>query len=83
MTPRRQVVAVIPVPWRLGKYSDIPAKADARKDERLKGPAVFCALREFLRPDGSAHPIVMFDPETGERTGARGGQGCAPKQVVY
>jgi len=36
------------------------------------------ALKEFLRPDGSAYHIVCFDPETGERTGALGGQGYAP-----
>ncbi|SFI39433.1 unsaturated chondroitin disaccharide hydrolase [Paenibacillus sp. UNC496MF] len=35
-------------------------------------------LREFIRPDGSAHHIVRFDPETGERADALGGQGAAP-----
>lgn len=39
------------------------------------------ALREFLRPDGSAYHIVCFDPETGERVGARGGQGFAPESA--
>lgn len=36
------------------------------------------AQREFIRADGSTHHIVCFDPETGERTGALGGQGYAP-----
>ncbi|WP_308635327.1 glycoside hydrolase family 88 protein [Paenibacillus silvisoli] len=36
------------------------------------------ALREFIRPDGSAHHIVCFDPETGERVEALGGQGYSP-----
>jgi len=36
------------------------------------------ALREFIRPDGSVHHIVRFDPETGERLEALGGQGYAP-----
>ena len=36
------------------------------------------ALREFIRPDGSAHHIVCFDPETGARLEARGGQGYSP-----
>lgn len=35
-------------------------------------------LREFLRPDGSSHHIVCFDPETGERLEALGGQGYSP-----
>ncbi|WP_281889898.1 glycoside hydrolase family 88 protein [Paenibacillus sp. YYML68] len=35
-------------------------------------------LREFLRPDGSSHHIVCFDPETGERREALGGQGYSP-----
>nr|WP_026264131.1 glycoside hydrolase family 88 protein [Paenibacillus terrigena] len=35
-------------------------------------------LREFLRADGSAHHIVCFDPETGERQEALGGQGYSP-----
>ncbi len=34
-------------------------------------------LREFLLADGSVHHIVSFDPETGERVGARAGQGYA------
>lgn len=32
-------------------------------------------LKEFYHPDGSVHHIVVFDPETGERVGAKGGQG--------
>ncbi|MEK0313234.1 glycoside hydrolase family 88 protein [Cohnella sp. 56] len=35
------------------------------------------ALREFMRPDGSAYHIVCFDPETGARQGAIAGQGYA------
>lgn len=35
------------------------------------------AIRHFIRPDGSAHHIVRFDPETGERLGTLGGQGFA------
>lgn len=35
-------------------------------------------LREFLRSDGSTHHIVCFDPETGERQEALGGQGYSP-----
>ncbi|WP_135556861.1 glycoside hydrolase family 88 protein [Paenibacillus cymbidii] len=35
------------------------------------------AVRHFIRPDGSAHHIVRFDPETGERLGTLGGQGYA------
>ncbi|GAB2676753.1 glycoside hydrolase family 88 protein [Paenibacillus thermoaerophilus] len=33
------------------------------------------ALEHFVRPDGSVYHIVIFDPETGERVGAAGGQG--------
>jgi unsaturated chondroitin disaccharide hydrolase len=36
------------------------------------------ALREFIRPDGSVHHIVCFDPETGDRIEALGGQGYSP-----
>lgn len=32
-------------------------------------------LREFIRQDGSVRHIVQFDPETGERVDAIGGQG--------
>ncbi|TBL78998.1 glycoside hydrolase family 88 protein [Paenibacillus thalictri] len=35
-------------------------------------------LREFMRPDGSVHHIVVFDSETGERLHALGGQGYSP-----
>ncbi|WP_235550532.1 glycoside hydrolase family 88 protein [Paenibacillus sp. Soil750] len=50
-------------------------------DPRFKHVAVLHAdttLREFLRPDGSTYHIVCFDPETGERLEALGGQGYAP-----
>lgn len=32
-------------------------------------------LREFIRPDGSVRHIVCFDADSGQRTGALGGQG--------
>lgn len=35
-------------------------------------------LREFIREDGSSHHIVCFDPNTGERICALGGQGYGP-----
>ncbi|TVY01864.1 glycoside hydrolase family 88 protein [Paenibacillus cremeus] len=35
------------------------------------------AVNHFIREDGSAYHVVCFDPETGERTGALGGQGYA------
>ncbi|MNO24731.1 Unsaturated glucuronyl hydrolase [compost metagenome] len=35
-------------------------------------------MREFVRADGSTHHIVAFDPETGERIEALGGQGAGP-----
>lgn len=51
------------------------------KDPRFRHIAKLHAdttLREFLRPDGSTHHIVCFDPETGERQEALGGQGYDP-----
>lgn len=36
------------------------------------------AAQEFVREDGSVHHIICFDPTTGERVGARGGQGFSP-----
>jgi unsaturated chondroitin disaccharide hydrolase len=36
------------------------------------------ALKEFIRPDGSVHHIIRFDPESGERLEALGGQGYSP-----
>lgn len=50
-------------------------------DPRFKHIAVDHAdtvLREFIRPDGSTHHIVCFDPETGARLEARAGQGHSP-----
>jgi unsaturated chondroitin disaccharide hydrolase len=35
-------------------------------------------MKTFFRPDGSTHHIVTFDPETGQRSGALGGQGDSP-----
>ncbi|WP_282936067.1 glycoside hydrolase family 88 protein [Paenibacillus sp. RC67] len=54
------------------------------KDPRFKHIAVEHAntvLREFIREDGSVYHIVQFDPETGERVGALGGQGFAPESA--
>ena len=39
------------------------------------------ALRHFIRPDGSAYHIVIFDPETGEKIGVHGGQGYGPESA--
>lgn len=36
------------------------------------------ALQHFVRPDGSCHHIVVFDPDTGEVSDTPAGQGCAP-----
>lgn len=38
-------------------------------------------VKHFIRDDGSAYHIVCFDPETGERVSARGGQGYAEKSA--
>ncbi|MDB5084234.1 MAG: glycosyl hydrolase [Bacilli bacterium] len=38
-------------------------------------------VKEFIRPDGSSHHIVCFDPHTGERLEAKGGQGFAPESA--
>jgi unsaturated chondroitin disaccharide hydrolase len=35
-------------------------------------------VKQFVRADGSSHHIVTFDPETGERVKAFGGQGAGP-----
>ncbi|OAS82578.1 MULTISPECIES: glycoside hydrolase family 88 protein [Metabacillus] len=35
-------------------------------------------LKNFIREDGSVHHIIRFDPVTGERVEALGGQGFAP-----
>lgn len=35
-------------------------------------------VKQFVRADGSTHHIVVFDPETGQRVGALGGQGAGP-----
>lgn len=36
------------------------------------------AIRHFVRADGSTHHIIRFDPDTGARVEAIGGQGYAP-----
>ncbi|WP_438445972.1 glycoside hydrolase family 88 protein [Gorillibacterium sp. sgz5001074] len=54
--------------------------SETTADPRYKHVAIRHAdmvLANFLRPDGSVYHIVTFDPETGERTGALGGQGYA------
>jgi unsaturated chondroitin disaccharide hydrolase len=35
-------------------------------------------INHFVRSDGAVHHIVTFDPESGERIGALGGQGYSP-----
>ncbi|MDF2922345.1 MAG: glycosyl hydrolase [Paenibacillaceae bacterium] len=39
------------------------------------------AAKQFIRADGSAYHVVCFDPETGERVGALGGQGYAEESA--
>ncbi len=38
-------------------------------------------IKQFVRTDGSVHHIIRFDPETGERIEALGGQGFAPESA--
>ncbi|MCT4597679.1 MAG: glycoside hydrolase family 88 protein [Vallitalea sp.] len=38
-------------------------------------------MNEFIRNDGSVHHIVCFDPESGERVGALGGQGYSEESA--
>lgn len=38
-------------------------------------------LEHFIRKDGSVYHIIRFDPETGERVEAIGGQGFAPESA--
>jgi unsaturated chondroitin disaccharide hydrolase len=50
-------------------------------DPRFKGVArkhADTVLNHFVRSDGAVHHIVRFDPESGERIEALGGQGFAP-----
>jgi unsaturated chondroitin disaccharide hydrolase len=54
--------------------------SETTQDPRFRHVAVEHAnmtLKEFVREDGSVNHIVCFDPETGERLEARGGQGYA------
>lgn len=58
--------------------------SEETKDPRFRHIARLHAdttLREFLRLDGSTHHIVCFDPETGERQEALGGQGYDPNSA--
>ncbi|MCR8633989.1 glycoside hydrolase family 88 protein [Paenibacillus radicis (ex Xue et al. 2023)] len=53
-------------------------------DPRYKHLAIEHAdtvLNHFIRPDGSVYHIVRFDPHTGERIEALGGQGFAPESA--
>lgn len=55
--------------------------AEITGDPRFKWIAIAhtdMVLRAFIRPDGSVHHVLRFDPETGERIEALGGQGYAP-----
>jgi unsaturated chondroitin disaccharide hydrolase len=55
--------------------------SDETGDPRFKSLATKHAdtvLEHFIRSDGAVHHIVRFDPETGERIEALGGQGYAP-----
>lgn len=50
-------------------------------DHRFKGVAKRHAemvINHFVRSDGAVHHIVRFDPESGERIEALGGQGYSP-----
>jgi unsaturated chondroitin disaccharide hydrolase len=38
-------------------------------------------VKDFIRPDGSVYHIIKFDPLTGERIEALGGQGYAPESA--
>ena len=54
--------------------------SDVTGDPRFRQIAVHHAdkaLNEFLRPDGSAVHIAVFDTATGEKLGTKGGQGYA------
>jgi unsaturated chondroitin disaccharide hydrolase len=58
--------------------------SEVTNDPRFKHIAMAhadTALKEFIRPDGSTYHIVCFDPETGARIGARGGQGYAEESA--
>ncbi len=55
--------------------------AQETEDPRFRHIAMSHAdtvLQHFIRPDGSVHHIVCFNPETGEKEGALGGQGHSP-----
>ncbi|WP_458127261.1 glycoside hydrolase family 88 protein [Paenibacillus sp. Z3-2] len=53
-------------------------------DPRYKHIAIKHAdtvLKHFYRTDGSVAHIVVFDPDTGEKLGVKGGQGFAPESA--
>lgn len=58
--------------------------SEEMEDPRFKHIAIAHAdtvAKEFIRPDGSVHHIVSFNPETGERIEALGGQGYSPESA--
>ncbi|TLS51853.1 glycosyl hydrolase [Paenibacillus antri] len=58
--------------------------SEATGDPRFKHIAVAHAdtvLEHFIRPDGSAYHIVIFDPLTGEKVGVNGGQGYSAESA--
>ncbi|WP_309119766.1 glycoside hydrolase family 88 protein [Paenibacillus sp.] len=58
--------------------------SEATGDPRFKHIAVAHAdtvLEHFIRPDGSVYHIVIFDPLTGEKVGANGGQGYSAESA--
>ncbi|WP_028550145.1 glycoside hydrolase family 88 protein [Paenibacillus sp. UNC451MF] len=58
--------------------------SEETRDPRFKHIAeahAHMVMGEFIRADGSVYHIVEFDPETGERVGALGGQGFAPESA--
>lgn len=58
--------------------------SEVTNDPRFRHVAsahAYTVLEHFLRPDGSSYHIVLFDPETGERVGAKSGQGHAEESA--
>jgi len=57
--------------WATEETGDPRFKSIARRHADM-------VLENFIRNDGSVHHIVRFDPESGQRIEALGGQGFAP-----
>ncbi|WP_113673955.1 glycoside hydrolase family 88 protein [Vallitalea guaymasensis] len=58
--------------------------SEETKDPRFKHIAMAhtdTVIKEFIREDGSVHHIVCFDPNTGKRLNASGGQGYSPESA--